>query len=90
MEGKTSRGPRAHPVSRSTFRNVSATNVRLIDPARDSEPVSGRRPSNESVQLLLEGGVDMVYRDHRSFPRVRFKALGLVVIDEEQRFGRSA
>jgi transcription-repair coupling factor (superfamily II helicase) len=40
------------------------------------------------VQLLREGGMDIVIGTHRLVqPDVHFKDLGLVVIDEEQRFG---
>src|SRR5207245_5534631 len=40
------------------------------------------------LQLLREGGVDMVIGTHRLISGdVIFKDLGLVVIDEEQRFG---
>src|SRR5437764_1113174 len=40
------------------------------------------------LQLLREGGVDIVIGTHRLISGdVRFKDLGLVVIDEEQRFG---
>ena len=40
------------------------------------------------IQLLREGGVDIVIGTHRLVqPDVHFKDLGLVVIDEEQRFG---
>jgi transcription-repair coupling factor (superfamily II helicase) len=40
------------------------------------------------VQLLREGGVDIVIGTHRLISGdVSFKDLGLVVIDEEQRFG---
>src|SRR5439155_19942419 len=40
------------------------------------------------LQLLREGGVDIVIRTHRLISGdVVFKNLGLVVIDEEQRFG---
>ncbi|MBU4366677.1 MAG: transcription-repair coupling factor [Verrucomicrobia bacterium] len=40
------------------------------------------------VRALLTGGVDIVIGTHRLIqPDVRFKDLGLVIIDEEQRFG---
>src|SRR5947199_4814441 len=49
-----------------------------------------RSPAEQKkvLQLLLEGGVDIVIGTHRLISGdVRFKDLGLVVIDEEQRFG---
>jgi transcription-repair coupling factor (superfamily II helicase) len=42
----------------------------------------------ETVKALAEGKVDVVVGTHRLLsPDVRFKDLGLLVIDEEQRFG---
>jgi transcription-repair coupling factor (superfamily II helicase) len=42
----------------------------------------------ESLQRLQDGRVDIVIGTHRLLQRdVRFKNLGLVIIDEEQRFG---
>ena len=42
----------------------------------------------ETVKKLAEGGIDVVVGTHRALsPDVRFKDLGLLVIDEEQRFG---
>ena len=49
-----------------------------------------RSPAEQKkvLQLLLEGGVDIVIGTHRLISGdVHFKDLGLVVIDEEQRFG---
>ncbi len=47
-----------------------------------------RRQQEEVVRALAEGGVDVVIGTHRLLqPDVRFKDLGLVVIDEEHRFG---
>jgi transcription-repair coupling factor (superfamily II helicase) len=46
------------------------------------------REQKKTVQLLREGGVDIVIGTHRLLSGdVTFKNLGLVVIDEEQRFG---
>jgi len=43
---------------------------------------------NQIVKGLAQGGVDVVVGTHRLLsPDVEFKDLGLVVIDEEQRFG---
>jgi transcription-repair coupling factor (superfamily II helicase) len=45
----------------------------------------------KAVQGLAEGSVDLVIGTHRLLSRdVRFKDLGLVVVDEEQRFGVAA
>jgi len=49
-----------------------------------------RTPGEQSrvIRALAEGGVDVVVGTHRLLsPDVQFKDLGLVVIDEEQRFG---
>jgi len=41
-----------------------------------------------TMEGLREGSVDVVIGTHRLFsPEVRFKQLGLIIIDEEQRFG---
>jgi len=46
------------------------------------------REQREVVEALARGEVDIVIGTHRLLqPDVRFKDLGLVVIDEEQRFG---
>ena len=43
---------------------------------------------NETVAGLAEGAVDVVIGTHKLLaPKIRFKDLGLVIIDEEQRFG---
>ncbi|MBI2781691.1 MAG: transcription-repair coupling factor [Chloroflexi bacterium] len=45
----------------------------------------------KAVQGLADGSVDLVIGTHRLLSRdVRFKDLGLVVVDEEQRFGVAA
>ncbi|MFF5206638.1 transcription-repair coupling factor [Streptosporangium sp. NPDC000396] len=42
----------------------------------------------EAARGLIEGSVDVVIGTHRLFsPEIRFKDLGLIIIDEEQRFG---
>ncbi|MBU1694064.1 MAG: transcription-repair coupling factor [Verrucomicrobia bacterium] len=47
-----------------------------------------RAAQKEVVRRLAEGCVDVVIGTHRLLqPDVRFKDLGLVIIDEEQRFG---
>jgi transcription-repair coupling factor (superfamily II helicase) len=46
------------------------------------------KEANETIEGLADGSVDLVIGTHRLLsPNVRFKDLGLVVIDEEQRFG---
>ena len=47
-----------------------------------------RRQQTEIIQRLASGAVDIVIGTHRLVqPDVRFHNLGLVIIDEEQRFG---
>ena len=47
-----------------------------------------RRQQSEIVRRLEEGSIDVVIGTHRLVqPDVKFRNLGLVVIDEEQRFG---
>lgn len=47
-----------------------------------------KREQEKILKGLVEGGVDVVIGTHRLLSRdVQFKDLGLVVIDEEQRFG---
>ena len=42
----------------------------------------------EVISGITDGSIDMVIGTHRLFnPEVRFKDLGLVIVDEEQRFG---
>jgi len=46
------------------------------------------REQRETVERLADGSVDIVIGTHRLLsPDIRFKALGLAVVDEEQRFG---
>ena len=43
---------------------------------------------NETIEGLESGGVDIVIGTHKLLnPKIKFKDLGLVIIDEEQRFG---
>jgi transcription-repair coupling factor (superfamily II helicase) len=47
-----------------------------------------RKEQQESVRKLLSGEVDIVIGTHRLLSKdVRFKDLGLIIVDEEQRFG---
>jgi transcription-repair coupling factor (superfamily II helicase) len=49
-----------------------------------------RKKQEEVVELLAQGGVDIVIGTHRLFSEdIEFKDLGLLIIDEEQRFGVS-
>ncbi|MGQ9793423.1 MAG: transcription-repair coupling factor [Anaerolineae bacterium] len=49
-----------------------------------------RKEQEDILQRLREGKVDIVIGTHRLLQRdVRFKSLGLLIIDEEQRFGVS-
>jgi transcription-repair coupling factor (superfamily II helicase) len=42
----------------------------------------------QTLKLLTEGGIDVIVGTHRLLSKdVKFKELGLVIIDEEQRFG---
>jgi transcription-repair coupling factor (superfamily II helicase) len=51
----------------------------------------GRKEQRAVLEDLAHGGVDVVIGTHRLLSRdVRFKDLGLLVIDEEQRFGVAA
>jgi transcription-repair coupling factor (superfamily II helicase) len=48
----------------------------------------GKRDQTDTVRRLAEGKLDVVIGTHRLLsPDVRWKDLGLLVIDEEQRFG---
>jgi transcription-repair coupling factor (superfamily II helicase) len=50
-----------------------------------------KREQEKAVAGLADGSVDLVIGTHRLLSRdVRFKDLGLVVVDEEQRFGVAA
>ena len=43
---------------------------------------------NETIKGLEDGSVDVVIGTHKLLnPKIKFKDLGLVIIDEEQRFG---
>ncbi|CAM3408635.1 transcription-repair coupling factor [Nocardioides dubius] len=46
------------------------------------------KEAKEVIAGLLDGSVDIVIGTHRLFnPDIRFKDLGLIIVDEEQRFG---
>ncbi|MGA1238131.1 MAG: transcription-repair coupling factor [Limisphaerales bacterium] len=47
-----------------------------------------RKQQNQTIQELASGAVDIVIGTHRLVqPDVQFRDLGLVIVDEEQRFG---
>ena len=49
---------------------------------------STKKQQQQTIERLATGGVDIVIGTHRlAQPDVRFENLGLVIIDEEQRFG---
>ncbi|RIJ76545.1 transcription-repair coupling factor [Nakamurella silvestris] len=49
---------------------------------------TSERESNETIKGLADGTVDIVIGTHRLLqPSVQYKDLGLVIVDEEQRFG---
>jgi transcription-repair coupling factor (superfamily II helicase) len=49
---------------------------------------STKKEQGKTIEALAKGGIDIVIGTHRlAQPDVRFNNLGLVIIDEEQRFG---
>ena len=47
------------------------------------------KTQRSTIEGLLDGSVDVVIGTHRILSKdVKFKNLGLVIVDEEQRFGR--
>ncbi|MCS6915067.1 MAG: transcription-repair coupling factor [Myxococcales bacterium] len=68
-----------------TFRSrFSAMPVRIDSLSR----FRSRAEQLQTIRALAEGSVDIVIGTHRLLsPDVRFRNLGLVIIDEEQRFG---
>ena len=61
---------------------------RLPDPGRDAEPVPHAGPGARGRAGASSGEVDCVIGTHRLLgEQVKFKDLGLLVVDEEQRFG---
>jgi transcription-repair coupling factor (superfamily II helicase) len=49
---------------------------------------TGKAEADQTMIGIAEGGVDIVIGTHRILQQtVRFKSLGLVIVDEEQRFG---
>ncbi len=55
---------------------------------RRAEPVQHPKEQQQVVEGVADGSVDVVIGTHRLLqPSTRFKDLGLVIVDEEQRFG---
>ncbi|MCQ5273446.1 transcription-repair coupling factor, partial [Schaalia odontolytica] len=49
-----------------------------------------RKEQNETIKGLRNGTIDMVIGTHRLLSKdIQFRDLGLLIIDEEQRFGVS-
>ena len=84
------RVPRAHDhPGRAALEEPARTLRRLPGPRRLHEPPPvTQAASATTLEGLLDGSVDVVIGTHRILSKdVRFKNLGLVVVDEEQRFG---
>jgi transcription-repair coupling factor (superfamily II helicase) len=79
------------PTTLLAQQHFSTFSDRLADwPVRKRDSSSSRTGAQlkEALQRLEDGRVDIVIGTHRLLQRdVRFKSLGLVIIDEEQRFG---
>ena len=92
QDGKQVGGARAHHAARAAaLRRRSATAWPATRSASRCCPASSRpaRPS-EVVDGVASGEVDIVIGTHRLLSEdVKFKELGLLVVDEEQRFGVS-
>ena len=71
------------------LRNVPAAHGRVSGAHRDAQPLSQRaRARRRLSRQLEEGKVDILIGTHRLLSRdVQFHDLGLLVVDEEQRFG---
>ena len=83
------RGARAHDAARRSSTSTFARAVRGIPgEGRDAEPLRSPAEQKQIVAGLADGTVDIVIGTHRLLRKdVAFKDLGLVVVDEEQRFG---
>ena len=86
---QTGRGARADDRARAAaFQHFSRAHGRLSDSRRNAPPLSSRASKSKIIEQLAAGEVDIVIGTHRLVQEdVKFKDLGLVVIDEEQRFG---
>src|SRR5438132_163001 len=82
---------RSGHVPRTTQQHFEVFRQRMLDYPVRIEMLSRFRSQSEQkkvLRLLREGGVDIIIGTHRLISGdVVFKDLGLVVIDEEQRFG---
>ena len=59
-----------------------------VNVAAMSQIPDHQKRSNEAIEGLETGTVDVVIGTHKLLnPKIKFKDLGLVIIDEEQRFG---
>lgn len=57
-------------------------NIEILDRS------SGGAGSSKALKKLQEGGIDIIVGTHRLLsPDVKFRDLGLLIVDEEQRFG---
>ena len=84
-------GAGAHdPPCPAALPDLRRTICRLSDSGRSAEPLPDQRPGPQGDQ---RSGVGRRRRRHRhppaAGPELRFKDLGLLVVDEEQRFGVS-
>ena len=76
-------GMQHYNTFRERFRNYPF-NIRLLS---RFQPESANR---DTLRKMASGGVDIVIGTHRLLSKdIKFKDLGLVIIDEEQRFGVS-
>jgi transcription-repair coupling factor (superfamily II helicase) len=82
------------PTTVLALQHYQTFSARFVNFPVRVELLSRFRPASEQrqvVQGLQDGSVDIVIGTHRLLQRdVRFHALGLLVVDEEQRFGVAA
>ena len=90
QDGKQVADPGADDAARPAAPRHVHRAVRAV-PGDGEGAVAGSRPTKEAKEVvagLADGSVDVVIGTHRLITgEVRFKDLGLVVVDEEQRFG---
>lgn len=79
------------PTTLLVQQHMSTFNERFSSFPVSVKPISRFQTDGEvkgTLEGLRSGAVDVVIGTHRLFsPEVRFKDLGLIIIDEEQRFG---
>lgn len=74
-------GMQHYTTFKERFRNYPF-NIRLLS------RFQSQKQNNETLRKVASGGVDIVIGTHRLLSKdVKFKDLGLVIVDEEQRFG---